>query len=175
MIYVVWIWAAPLFRFVLVEPGRWITGLEAVVSTGTVGTNTYPRVYPRSVSEAWRCTYSYSQWCFSVRCFKIMACLRLIGESDMYSCQARSAALADLARLRSCAGSLASAWLTAWPGPAELTAVEFCISARLRLGEDLFAGQDGDDACAADPLQPVAPTPSYAARCGTQWWLAITR
>ena len=32
--------------------------------------------------------------------------------------QARSAALADLARLRSCAGSLASAWLTARPDPA---------------------------------------------------------
>ena len=67
------------------------------------------------------------------------------------SSQVRSAALADLARLRSCAGSLASAWLTARPGPAELTAVEFCISARLRLGEDFFAGQDGDDACVCGP------------------------
>ena len=53
------------------------------------------------------------------------------------SSQARSAALAGLARLRSGAGSLASAWLTAQPGPAELTAVEFCISARLRLGRSL--------------------------------------
>ena len=30
------------------------------------------------------------------------------------------------------------------PGLAELTAVGFCISARLHLGEDLLAGQDGD-------------------------------
>ena len=50
------------------------------------------------------------------------------------SSQVRSAALADPARLRSCAELLVSAWLTARPGPAELTAVEFCISARMRLG-----------------------------------------
>ena len=36
------------------------------------------------------------------------------------SSQVRSAALADLARLRSCAGSLSSAWLTARPGPADV-------------------------------------------------------
>ena len=64
----------------------------------------------------------------------------LAADAKGTSSQARSAALADLARLRSCAGSLASAWLTEQPSPAELTAAEFCISARLRLGEDLFAG-----------------------------------
>ena len=42
--------------------------------------------------------------------------------------QARSAAVADLTRLHSCAGSLVSACLTAQPGPAELTAVQLCIS-----------------------------------------------
>ena len=62
------------------------------------------------------------------------------------SSQARSADLADLARLRSCAGSLASAWLTAWPGPAELTAVEFDGS---RVG-------------------PVAP-PEWGSRGGDMW------
>ena len=41
---------------------------------------------------------------------------------------ARSAAPANLGRLRSCARSLASAWLTARPVPAELKAVEFRIS-----------------------------------------------
>ena len=62
------------------------------------------------------------------------------------SSQSRSAALADLTRSHTCAGLLASAWLTARPGPRELTAVEFCISARLRLGESLRRS-DGDDAC----------------------------
>ena len=80
------------------------------------------------------------------------------------SSQVRSAALADRARLRSCAGSLALAWLTARPGPADLTAVEFCISARLRLGEDLFAGQDGDDACVCG--RSMAASGTHSLICG---------
>ena len=61
--------------------------------------------------------------------------------------QLRAAALLDMARLRSCAEALSSAWLTARPGLAELTAVEFRTNALLRLGEDLFPGQDQDMAC----------------------------
>ena len=87
--------------------------------------------------------------------------------------QARPAALADLARLRSCAGSLASAWLTARPGPTEVTAVEFCISARLRLGEDLFAGQDGDDACVCGRSMAAGGTHSLI--CGALWHTAVGR
>ena len=63
-----------MFRFVLVEPSRWITSLEAVGSTGTFGTNIYPRVYPRSGREAWRCTRSYTLCAFCMHCLKIMAC-----------------------------------------------------------------------------------------------------
>ena len=89
------------------------------------------------------------------------------------SSQARSAALADLARLRSCAGSLASAWLTARPGPAELTAVEFCSSARLCLGEDLIAGQDGDDACVCGSAMAGGRTHSLI--CGALWHTVVAR
>ena len=91
----------------------------------------------------------------------------LEADAKRASSQARSAALADLARLRSCAGSLASAWLIARPGPAELTAVEFCISARLRLGEDLFAGQDGDDACVCG--RSMAARGTHSLICGALW------
>ena len=87
------------------------------------------------------------------------------------SSQARSAALADLARLRSCAGSLASACLTTRPGPVELTAVEFCISAHLRLGEDLFAGQDGDDACVCGRSMAAGGTHSLI--CGALWHTVV--
>ena len=38
-------------------------------------------------------------------------------------------ALADLSRLRSCSGALASAWLTARPGFTELTAMDFRVNA----------------------------------------------
>ena len=47
----------------------------------------------------------------------------------------KNQALADPSRLRSCSGALASAWLTARPGFTELTTIEFCVNARLRLGE----------------------------------------
>ena len=66
--------------------------------------------------------------------------------------QLRAAALSDMARLGSCAAALASAWLTARPGLAELTAVEFRSNALLRLGEDLFPGLDQDMACVCPPL-----------------------
>ena len=86
---------------------------------------------------------------------------------------AQSAALPDLARLRSFAGSLASAWLTARPGPAELTAVESCIRARLRLGEDLFAGQDGHDACVCG--QSMAAGGTHSLICGALWHTVVAR
>ena len=89
------------------------------------------------------------------------------------SSQVHSAARADLARLRSCAGSLASAWLTARPGPAELTAVESCISARLLLGDDLFAGQDGDDACVLGRSMAAGGTHSLI--CGALGHTVVTR
>ena len=41
---------------------------------------------------------------------------------------------------------IASAWLTARPGFTELTAIESCVNARLRLGKILLAGQHGDAA-----------------------------
>ena len=84
----------------------------------------------------------------------------LEADAKKASTHALSAALADLARLHSCAGSLASARLTARPGPAEHTALEFCVSARLRLGENLFAGQDGDDACVFDRFVAAGGTHS---------------
>ena len=93
-------------------------------------------------------------------------------DAKVASSQVWSEALADLARLRSCAGSLASAWLTARPGPAELTAVEFCISARLRLGEDLFAGQDGDDACVCGRSMAAGGTHSLI--CGELWHTVVS-
>ena len=94
-------------------------------------------------------------------------------EAKGASSQARSAAIADLARLRSCAGSLASAWLTARLGPAEVRAVEFCISARLRLGEDLFAGQDGDEACVCGSSMAGGGTHSLI--CGALWHTVVAR
>ena len=81
------------------------------------------------------------------------------------SSQVRLTALAGLDRLRSCAGSLASAWLAARPGPDGLTAVEFGISARLRLGEDLFSGQDGDDSCVCG--RSMAAGGIHSLICGT--------
>ena len=89
------------------------------------------------------------------------------------SSQVRSAALAGLARLRSCARSLASAWLTARLGPAKLMAVEFCISARVRLGEDLFAGQDGDDSCVCGRSMAAGVTHSLI--CGALWHTVVAR
>ena len=65
-------------------------------------------------------------------------------------------AFADIAHLRSWAGSLSwageltSAWLTARLSPADLPAVEICISAHLHVKEDLSAGQDGEALCACD-------------------------
>ena len=47
--------------------------------------------------------------------------------------QLRAAALSDMSHLRSCAGDLASARLTARPGLAELTALEFRTNALLHL------------------------------------------
>ena len=88
---------------------------------------------------------------------------RLEADAKRARSQARPTALADLARLRSCAGSLASAWLTALPGPAELTPVEVCISARIRLGEDLFGGQDGDAGGINSPV------------CGALWHAVVAR
>ena len=72
-------------------------------------------------------------------------------------------------------GALASAWLTARPGRAELTAVEFRTNAQFRLGEDLFPGQDRDMACVCGRAAAAGvPTPWYAVRCGVQLWLVTT-
>ena len=89
--------------------------------------------------------------------------------------QLQAAALSDMARLKSCAGALASAWLTARPGLAELTAVEFRTNALLRLGEDLFPARIKIwRACAAALRQQEVHTPWYAVLCGTQLWLVTT-
>ena len=83
--------------------------------------------------------------------------------------QLRAAALSDMARLRSCDGALASPWLTARPGLTELTAGKFRTNALLRLGEDLFPGQDQDMACvcAAAARPQEVHTPWYAVLCGS--------
>ena len=78
--------------------------------------------------------------------------------------QLRAAALSDMARLRSCAGALASAWLTFQPGLTELTAVDSRTIARLRLGEDLFPGQDGD-MVRVRPRHDSEGDPSPGLRC----------
>ena len=90
-------------------------------------------------------------------------------ESDARGPAARpkNQALADLSRLRSCSGALASAWLTAQPGFTELTAIDFCVNARLRLGEILLAGQDGDAACVCGRVMPAGGTHSLI--CGALW------
>ena len=82
-------------------------------------------------------------------------------------------ALADLSRLRSISGALASAWLTARPGFTELTAIEVCVNARLRLGEILLAGQDGDAACVCGRLIPSGATHSLI--CGALWRTVVAR
>ena len=87
------------------------------------------------------------------------------------SLQARSAA--RLPHLCNCTGLLASAWLTARPGPAGLTAVEFCISTRLRLGEDLFACQDGDVACVCGRSMEAGGTHSLT--CVALWHTVVAR
>ena len=80
--------------------------------------------------------------------------------------QLRAAALSDMARLRSSAGALASAWRPARPGHAELTAVEFRTNALLRVGEDLFPGQDRDLACVSGH---TAASGAHALVCGALW------
>ena len=89
------------------------------------------------------------------------------------SSPARSADLADLelARLRSCAGSLASACLTARPDSAELTSVEFCISSRPCLGKDLCRSKD--DACVCGRSIAVGGTHSLI--FGVLWLTEVAR
>ena len=98
-------------------------------------------------------------------------CATLEADLKGSSSQARSTALEDIARLHRCAGSLASAWLTERPGPAELTAVEFCTSTRLRSREDPFTCHDEGNrgACLRQIdefilRKPGAPTSSCAVR-----------
>ena len=85
--------------------------------------------------------------------------------------QLRAAALSDMARLRSCAGALA--WLTARPGLAELTAVELRSNALLRLGEDLFPGQDQDMACVCGRAAAAGGT--HALVWGALWHTVVAR
>ena len=85
--------------------------------------------------------------------------------------QLRAAALSDMARLRSCAGALASALLTARPGLAELTAVEFRSNALLRLGEDLFPCQDQGMTCVCGRAATAGGT--HALVCGALWHTAV--
>eukprot|EP00892_Ulva_mutabilis_P005689 jgi/Ulvmu1/3492/UM161_0009.1 len=62
--------------------------------------------------------------------------------------QSAETACADLARLLSCSGSLASAFLTACPGPVTgLTDHEFQVAVLLRLGEPLLPVLESDEAC----------------------------
>ena len=83
------------------------------------------------------------------------------------SSQVLCTALADLARFCSCAGSLASAYLTARPGPAELTDVHPSIRARLRLREYLFSGQDVDAGCICG--RSTTASGSHSLICGALW------
>ena len=87
--------------------------------------------------------------------------------------QLQAAALSDMARLRSCAGALASAWLTAWLGLTELTAVVFPTNALLRVGEDLFPGQDRDVACVRGRAMAAGGT--HALVGGALWHTVVAR
>ena len=87
--------------------------------------------------------------------------------------QLRAAPLSDMARLKSCAGALASTWLTAQPGLAELTAVEIRTKALLRLGEDLIPGQDRDMACVCGRAAATGGT--HALVCGALWHMVVAR
>ena len=60
-----------------------------------------------------------------------------------------------------------SAWLTARPGFTELTAIEFCANARLRLGDFLVAGQYCDAACVCGRWMPAGQT--HFLICGALW------
>ena len=90
--------------------------------------------------------------------------------------QLRAAALSDMARLRSCAGALASASMTARParpGLTELMAVEFLSNALLHLGEDLFPRQDQDMACVCG--RAMAATDTHALVCDAVWHTLVAR
>ena len=78
-----------------------------------------------------------------------------------------STAPADPARLGSCAGSLASASLTARPGSAELRAASAhaCTSVNI----SLQAKTDTLRVSVADQCQPGETTPSIAMRCRKLW------
>ena len=51
--------------------------------------------------------------------------------------------------------------------------MDFCISAHLRLGEDLFAGQDGDIACVCGRSMSAGGTRSLI--CGALWHTVLAR
>ena len=91
--------------------------------------------------------------------------------------QLRVAALSDMARLRRCDGALMSAWLTARVGLPELTAFKFRTNALLRLGEDLFPGQDRDIACVCGCAAAAVGTHALvcAHACGPLWHTIVAR
>ena len=83
--------------------------------------------------------------------------------------QLRAAVGQDMARLRSCAGALASARLTACF--TELTAVEFHTNALLCLGEDLCPGKDRDMACVCGRAMAAGGT--HALVCSALWHTVV--
>ena len=167
------------------KPHAWQRWRPGCLSTG------FGRHSPPSM--AWP-TVRTSQWsghsfCQMVRCCVWQRCSKpspadadapvaaifatLKADAGGPAARPKDQALADLSRLRSCSGVIASAWLTARPGLTELTAIEFCVNARLRLGETLLAGQDGGTACVCGRLMPAGGTHSLI--CGALWRTVVAR
>eukprot|EP00892_Ulva_mutabilis_P011450 jgi/Ulvmu1/8678/UM047_0016.1 len=87
--------------------------------------------------------------------------------------QSAETACADLARLLSCSGSLASAFLTACPGPVTgLTDHEFQVAVLLRLGEALLPVLESDEAC---PCGRVAASGTHSVICGQLWASSVLK
>ena len=95
----------------------------------------------------------------------------LEADASAQASQLRAAALSDMARLRSCAGALASGWLTARPGLAEHTAVEFRTNALLRFGKKLcsLASIEIRRVCAAALRRQGVPAAVLHRRSAAFW------
>eukprot|EP00892_Ulva_mutabilis_P011423 jgi/Ulvmu1/8653/UM046_0058.1 len=72
-----------------------------------------------------------------------------------------------------CSGSLASAFLTACPGPVTgLTDHEFQVAVLLRLGEPLLPVLESDEAC---PCGRVAASGTHSVICGQLWASSVLK
>jgi hypothetical protein len=89
------------------------------------------------------------------------------------SAQIAARARASMARLRSCMGAIASAWLMALPGPVTgLSDMEFGVCARLRLGEALLPTLSDDGDC---PCGRSGESGTHSLVCKSLWGTVIAR